>query len=123
MSTTFDIKRFLFSFLFLIGLIFSMGAYAHGPRDYEMRDYHPQYHHNFDHHPHFYQPQYHAPRFHRDYYYPRYGQVVDVLPPRHQVVVHEGRRFFHANGVWYEPSGVRFMISTGPIGFIAASFD
>lgn len=48
--------------------------------------------------------------------YPSRGQYVRALPRDHRVVVHGSTRFYFHGGVWYRPSGTRFIIAAPPIG-------
>ena len=56
----------------------------------------------------------HAERRH----YPSRGAVVQVLPPAHRVVAHRGGRYMFASGVWYRPSGSRFVVVAPPLGIV-----
>jgi len=49
-------------------------------------------------------------------YYPAYGHAITALPPRHEVVVHNGARFYFSSGVWYHHDGVRFVVALPPPG-------
>jgi hypothetical protein len=51
-----------------------------------------------------------------NHYYPQRGYWVTQLPPRHEVIVHRGARFYFSSGVWYVPSGPRFIVTAPPIG-------
>jgi hypothetical protein len=51
-----------------------------------------------------------------NHYYPQRGYRVTVLPPRHEIIVHRGARFYFSSGVWYVPSGPRFIVTAPPIG-------
>ncbi|MEW5771141.1 MAG: DUF6515 family protein [Pseudomonadota bacterium] len=53
--------------------------------------------------------------FHNRYYPPR-GVVVDALPRDHVVVPYRDTRYYFHSGVWYRPSGVRFVVVAPPIG-------
>ncbi len=57
-------------------------------------------------------------RHHHDHYYPIPGRVVQVLPPRHEVVVHRDTRFYFSSGIWYRPDGVRYVVAAPPIGIV-----
>jgi len=55
-------------------------------------------------------------RHHHDRYYPSRGMLVDRLPHAPIVVPHRGTRYFFNGGVWYRPSGPRFVVTAPPIG-------
>lgn len=55
-------------------------------------------------------------RHHHDRYYPPRGYVVDVLPHGHLVVPYRGTHYYFHAGVWYRPSGTRFVVVTPPVG-------
>jgi len=55
-------------------------------------------------------------RYHHDRYYPPRNHVVPVLPPRYHVVPYRGSRYYYHEGVWYRPSGTRFVVIVPPIG-------
>lgn len=56
------------------------------------------------------------PRHHHDRFYPSRGLHVDRVPPGHVVVPYRNDRYYFRDGVWYRPSGSRFIIVTPPIG-------
>ena len=56
----------------------------------------------------------HAERRH----YPSRGVVIPALPPAHRVVTHRGSRYMFASGVWYRPSGPRFIVIAPPLGIV-----
>ncbi|MEO8629985.1 MAG: DUF6515 family protein [Betaproteobacteria bacterium] len=59
-------------------------------------------------------------RYHHDHYYPPRGFVFGVLPPRFNIVVFGGSRFYFAGGVWYSPEGPgRFVVVVPPVGVVA----
>lgn len=55
-------------------------------------------------------------RHHHDRYYPPRGLVVDALPRAPLVVPHRGANYYFHGGVWYRPSGPRFVVVMPPIG-------
>ncbi|MBN1613474.1 MAG: hypothetical protein JW950_03315 [Deltaproteobacteria bacterium] len=59
-------------------------------------------------------------RHHHDRYYPARGQISRTLPRNHWVGVHGGARYYFSGGVWYRPSGARFVVSAPPIGLFVS---
>lgn len=56
-------------------------------------------------------------RFHHDHYYPRRGTLYRALPPRFDVVLHHGIRFYFGDGIWLgAASPGRFAVVAPPIG-------
>lgn len=55
-------------------------------------------------------------RYHHDRYYPPRNHVVPVLPPRYHVVPYRGSKYYYHGGVWYRPSGTRFVVVLPPVG-------
>ncbi|MCG6534513.1 MAG: DUF6515 family protein [Syntrophales bacterium LBB04] len=55
-------------------------------------------------------------RYHHDHYYPARGQVIEVLPSGHRMVVFGRDRFYFFDGVWYRSKGRRFLVVAPPIG-------
>jgi hypothetical protein len=55
-------------------------------------------------------------RHHHDRYYPPRGVVVDRLPRGPVIVPHRNTNYYFHGGVWYQPSGPRFVVVTPPIG-------
>lgn len=49
-------------------------------------------------------------------YYPSRGVVVDAIPRDHVVVPYRDTRYYFHGGVWYRPSGPRFVVVAPPIG-------
>jgi len=49
-------------------------------------------------------------------YYPPFGHAVMALPPRHEIVIHNGARFYFSSGVWYRHDGARFVVALPPPG-------
>lgn len=60
----------------------------------------------------------HDNRHRHDRYYPPHGHVVPVLPHDHRVVPHRGVKYHYHGGVWYRPSGVRFIVTLPPVGIV-----
>jgi hypothetical protein len=58
-------------------------------------------------------------RYRHDRYYPPRGHAVPVLPPGHRVIPHRGVKYYYHGGVWYRPSGRRFIVILPPFGLIA----
>jgi len=57
-------------------------------------------------------------RYHHDHYYPARGAVVAVLPQGAvSIGFHGGSYFFHG-GVWFRPSGGRFVVVAPPVGIV-----
>jgi len=57
-------------------------------------------------------------RYQHNHYYPPRGHVVEVLPDRHYAVPHHGVNYHYHAGVWYRPSGVRFVVALPPVGVV-----
>lgn len=55
-------------------------------------------------------------RYNHNHYYPPTGHIFQSLPHNHHIVRHNGTRFYFHGGVWYRPSGPRFIVVTPPIG-------
>jgi hypothetical protein len=74
-------------------------------------------------HPHAFAP-YRTPhwvfddRFHHDHFYPSLGYSVSVLPEGHVALNFRGGRYFYHAGVWYQPSGVGYVIVRPPVGIV-----
>lgn len=58
------------------------------------------------------------PRHHHNRYYPPPNQVVRTLPPAYRVVPYGGTRYYYHDGVWYRPSGSRFVVVLPPVGLV-----
>ena len=57
-------------------------------------------------------------RYHHDHYYPPHGYAVPVLPSG-SVSVGFGRdHFFFHGGVWFRPSGGRYVVTAPPFGVV-----
>jgi len=61
----------------------------------------------------------HDNRYRHDRYYPPHGHVVPVLPREHRVIPYRGTRYYYHGGVWYRPSGTRFVVVLPPFGLVA----
>jgi hypothetical protein len=59
-------------------------------------------------------------RYHHDRFYPDRGQFNRGLPSDHRTVVHGGSRYYFSGGVWYRPSGPRFVVATPPVGLFVS---
>ncbi len=57
-------------------------------------------------------------RFHHDHYYPPRGYAVGTLPGGAISVSFGGGSFFFHGGVWFRPSGGRFVVVAPPIGIV-----
>jgi len=55
-------------------------------------------------------------RYHHDRYYPSRGMVVDRLPRGPLVVPYRSSNYYFHGGVWYRPTGSRFVVVAPPIG-------
>ena len=55
-------------------------------------------------------------RYNHNYYYPMHGAYVPTLPGAAVVVPRGGGRYYYSGGVWYLPSGPRFVVVGAPIG-------
>lgn len=55
-------------------------------------------------------------RHSHDHYYPSRGAVVDRLPRGPVIIPHHNTRYYFHGGVWYRPSGPRFVVVSPPIG-------
>jgi len=55
-------------------------------------------------------------RYQHERTYPARGQFIRALPRDHRVVVHGSSRYYFHGGIWYRPSGGRFLIVAPPIG-------
>lgn len=51
-----------------------------------------------------------------NHYYFRHGYRVKTLPPRHEIIIHRGIRFYFSTGVWYISNGPDFVVSAPPVG-------
>ncbi len=55
-------------------------------------------------------------RYNHNYYYPVHGAYVSGLPGSPVVITHGPGRYYYSGGVWYAPSGPRFVVVGAPIG-------
>lgn len=55
-------------------------------------------------------------RYRHGRYYPPHGHVVQVLPPDRRIITFRGAPYYFHGGVWYRPSGPRFVVVAPPIG-------
>jgi Family of unknown function (DUF6515) len=55
-------------------------------------------------------------RHHHNRYYPSVGLFVNIIPSGHHVVRYRNDPYYFHSGVWYRPSGARFVVVTPPIG-------
>ncbi|MCW8891966.1 MAG: DUF6515 family protein [Deltaproteobacteria bacterium] len=57
-------------------------------------------------------------RHRHDHYYPRQGAQAKVLPRGYKVVPYRNSRYYFYGGVWYRPSGSRFIVTLPPVGMV-----
>lgn len=57
-------------------------------------------------------------RLERHESYPRAGVSIRVLPKQHHQVHFHNRDYFYWGGIWYEPSGLNFIVVTPPLGIV-----
>ena len=57
-------------------------------------------------------------RYHHDRYYPPRGYFERELPYGYRTFHHHGERYFFYNGIWYQPSGVGFIVVMPPFGMV-----
>lgn len=55
-------------------------------------------------------------RHRHDRYYSSRGVMVERLPQRPIIVPHHGANYYFSGGIWYRPSGPRFIVTAPPIG-------
>ena len=60
----------------------------------------------------------HDNRYRHDRYYPPRGYAVPVMPRDHRVVPYRGVKYYYHGGVWYRPSGTRFVVVLPPVGLV-----
>lgn len=58
-------------------------------------------------------------RYHHDHYYPAPGVVLNALPAGSVSIGWRGGSWFFHGGVWFRPSGPRFVVATPPPGIVA----
>jgi hypothetical protein len=58
------------------------------------------------------------PLYRHNHYYPAVGYVAVGLPSGSIAVQFQGVSFYFASGVWYRPSGVRFVVVVPPVGIV-----
>jgi len=60
---------------------------------------------------------YHLDKRHSHYrYYPSRGYVVDRLPRGPVIIPHRSTNYYFHSGIWYQPSGPRFVVVSPPVG-------
>jgi hypothetical protein len=52
------------------------------------------------------------------HHHPQPGEYVSFLPRNYCKVVHNGMRYYIANGIWLRPYGARFVVVSPPTGFV-----
>lgn len=57
-------------------------------------------------------------RYNHDRYYPPRGYKVPALPKGYYTARYRGSRYYFHGGIWYRPSGPRFVVVAPPIGVI-----
>jgi hypothetical protein len=57
-------------------------------------------------------------RYHHDHYYPQRGYAVSALPGGSISIGFGGGNYFFHAGVWFRPSGGRFVVVVPPIGIV-----
>jgi hypothetical protein len=57
-------------------------------------------------------------RYHHNRRYPPAGYSVKVLPERHRPIRYRDTSYFYISGVWYRPSGPRYVVVRPPIGIV-----
>jgi len=57
-------------------------------------------------------------RHHHNHYYPPKGYVVPSLPPSRHIIRYRDATYFYYSGIWYRPSGTRFVVVRPPFGVI-----
>ncbi len=57
-------------------------------------------------------------RHHHDRYYPKRGAAVKKLPPKHRRVKYRHSNYYFSGGVWFRPSGSRFIVTAPPVGMV-----
>jgi hypothetical protein len=57
-------------------------------------------------------------RHSHNHYYPPRGHLVPVPPVGARVIIHRGVHYYYHSGVWYRPSGPRFVVVLPPRGII-----
>lgn len=53
-----------------------------------------------------------------NHYYPPHGHAVPSLPATHRVIRHRNVAYYYHSGIWYRPSGTRFIVVLPPVGII-----
>lgn len=57
-------------------------------------------------------------RFEHNHAYPREGHRIKVLPQRRRPIHFRNHDYFYLGGVWYQPSGVDFVVIRPPLGIV-----
>ena len=57
-------------------------------------------------------------RYRHNHYYPPRGHAVQFLPREHRIIPYRGVKYYYHGGVWYRPSGTRFVVIMPPFGLI-----
>ncbi len=57
-------------------------------------------------------------RYHHDHYYPRHGYVAPMLPGGAVSISFGGGSYYFHGGVWFRPTGPRFVVVAPPLGIV-----
>lgn len=57
-------------------------------------------------------------RYHHDHYYPARGWVAGSLPGGSVSIAFRGGSYFYHGGVWFRPSGPRYVVVAPPFGIV-----
>ena len=104
--------------LSLLGSLLSPVAADERHRDERHRDERQRYERHFDSAPRREHGYVLDRRYHHDRYYPPRGYVVDAPPRGYHIVRHGGVPYYYYGGIWYRPSGPRFVVVIPPIGVV-----
>lgn len=59
-------------------------------------------------------------RHKHNYYYPKKGVTISVLPQGYRVVPYRNKSFYFHSGVWYRSSGARYLVTSPPVGMMVS---
>lgn len=110
-------KKFITGFMIIFGLVAMVSATAYADKDkHKNRNKKKQSTHYV---PHVQSKNYRFDkRFKHDRYYPRRGHSVKVLPHRHVIIRYHNTHYYYYGGIWYRPSGTRFIVVAPPVGVV-----
>ena len=57
-------------------------------------------------------------RYGHNHYYPRHGYVVGVVPEGSLMLNYSGLNWYYHAGIWFRPTGPRYVVSPPPIGIV-----